>query len=164
MSDAVDPELFRQAMRRIAASVAVITTDGPAGPAGLTVSSLCSLSMTPPSLVFCVNKTSRTLSALATNNVFAANFLSDDQQLIADVFAGLVPELAARRFAVGAWSSILTGSPTLEGALCTFDCQINQTFETITHQIVIGEVLHVATSPANPLVFSRRRYWRLAAA
>lgn len=164
MTGAIDPELFRQAMRRTAASVAVVTTDGPAGPAGLTVSSLCSLSITPPALIFCVSTTSRTLSTLTTNGVFAANFLSEDQSLIADVFAGLSPEFAERRFAVGTWSSIATGSPVLVGALCTFDCRVNQTFEVNTHRVVIGEVIHVSSADAEPLVFSDRKYWRLAVA
>ena len=164
MSDAVDPDLFRQAMRRTAASVAVVTTDGPAGPAGLTVSSLCSLSITPPSLIFCADKTSRTLSALMANGVFAANFLSEEQQLIADVFAGLLPDFADRRFAAGSWSPLVTGSPALVGALCTFDCRVTQTFDAETHTIVTGAVLHVRSAGAEPLVFSHRRYWRLSAA
>lgn len=164
MTAALDPELFRQAMRRTAASVAIVTTDGPAGPAGLTVSSLCSLSITPPALIFCVSKASRTLPVLTANGVFAASVLADDQSMIADVFAGLSPEFAERRFAVGTWTSIVTGSPVLAGALCTFDCRVNHAFDINTHRVVIGEVLHVASAEAEPLVFSDRKYWRLAVA
>lgn len=164
MSDGIDPELFREAMRRTAASVAIVTTDGPAGAAGLTVSSLCSLSMTPPALIFCIAKTSRTLSAITANGVFAANFLSDDQSFIADVFAGLVGDFAERRFSVGRWSTIATGSPALDAALCTFDCRVTQTFDVNTHRIVIGNVLRVSLEGSGPLIFSRRRYWRLTAA
>lgn len=164
MTGSVDPDLFRQAMRRTAASVAIVTTDGPAGPAGLTVSSLCSLSITPPAMIFCVSKASRTLSTLMANGVFAASVLADDQSLIADVFAGLSPEFAERRFAVGSWTSLVTGAPALVGALCTFDCRLNHTFDINTHRVVIGEVVHIATADADPLVFSDRKYWRLAVA
>ena len=45
---------FLAAMRRLAAGVAVVTTNGPAGKAGLTVSSLSSLTADPPAVLVCI--------------------------------------------------------------------------------------------------------------
>ncbi|MCK0197286.1 flavin reductase family protein [Ancylobacter sp. 6x-1] len=159
----IDPALFREAMGRTAAGVTVVTTDGEAGRAGLTVSSLCSLSMEPPSVLFCVHRDSRSLPALIANGVFAANILGHEQHRIADSFAGLIPELRDDRFAAGEWDIRETGSPLLVGALCRFDCRIAGLFDFGTHRIVAGEVVAVETHAEEPLVYSRRAYRRLSA-
>jgi flavin reductase (DIM6/NTAB) family NADH-FMN oxidoreductase RutF len=59
----VGVDRLREAMGRTAAGVTVVTTDGPAGRAGLTVSSPCSLSLEPASILFCVHAGSRRLAA-----------------------------------------------------------------------------------------------------
>ncbi|MDQ0511653.1 flavin reductase family protein [Ancylobacter amanitiformis] len=160
----IDIALFREAMGRTASGVTVVTTDGEAGRAGVTVSSLCSLSMEPPSVLFCLNKGSRTLPTLIANGVFAANILAHGQHRVADSFAGLIPELADDRFAVAEWERLHTGAPVLMGALCRFDCRIAGMFEFGTHHIIAGEVLALASDAAKPLVYSNRAYHKLEVA
>lgn len=94
---------FRETMRRTASGVAILTTDGAAGRAGITVSTLCSLSMEPPSVVACVHRDNRALETIMCNGVFAANVLADDQESVAKAFAGMIPELREDRFASGRW-------------------------------------------------------------
>ena len=50
---------FLQAMRRVASSVTVVTTDGPHGRHGATVSAFCSVSADPPSVLICLRADSR---------------------------------------------------------------------------------------------------------
>ena len=71
-------EQFRESMRRTASGVAILTTDGSAGRAGLTVSTFCSLSMEPPSVIACVHQDNRALQILLANGVFAASVLATD--------------------------------------------------------------------------------------
>ncbi|MBS7538926.1 flavin reductase family protein [Ancylobacter lacus] len=160
----IDPALFRDAMGRTASGVTVVTTAGEAGRAGLTVSSLCSLSMEPPSVLFCVHRDSRSLPAILANGVFAANILGHDQHRVADSFAGLIPEWRDDRFAAGTWDTRVTGAPLLHGALCRFDCRVAGVFAFGTHHIVAGEVVAVETHAEEPLVYTRRGYRRLASA
>lgn len=162
--DGIDVALFRQAMGLTASGVTVVTTDGEAGRGGVTVSSLCSLSMEPPSVLFCLNKGSRVLPTLTANGVFAANILAHDQHRVADSFAGLIPELREDRFKVAEWDALHTGSPVLRGALCRFDCRIASVFEFGTHHIIAGEVLAVESLETKPLVYSNRGYHKLQAA
>jgi flavin reductase (DIM6/NTAB) family NADH-FMN oxidoreductase RutF len=162
MNASLDLDRFRNAMRLTASGVAVITTAGTGGQAGLTVSSLSSLSMDPPSVIFCVHKDARALAVLLENGVFAANILAQEQSRVADAFAGLIPELREDRFAVSPWHSLLTGAPALDGAMCTFDCRIATTFSFGTHVILVGEVVDLRTSDTGPLVFSGKRYCKLA--
>ena len=160
----VDPAHFRAAMGRTAAGVTVVTTAGEAGRTGVTVSTLCSLSLDPPSVLFCIHRDCRALPALIANGVFAANILAGGQQRVADSFAGLIPELRDDRFAAGEWDLLATGSPLLRGALCRFDCKIASVFAFGSHHIVAGEVLAVETQAEDPLIYSDRAYRRLQAA
>lgn len=156
-------ERFRDTMRQTASGVAVLATDGAAGRAGVTVSTLCSLSMQPPSVIACVNCDSRALEPLLSNGVFTANVLAGDQENVAKAFAGMIPEFRQDRFAVGSWDVMLTGAPALKGALARFDCRVATTFEFGTHRIVVGEVVEVSGRVADPLVFAGRNFRRLAA-
>ena len=151
---------FRDAMRRTAAGVTVVTTEGAHGRGGLTVSTLCSLSLEPCSVIACVNLQSATLAAIRGNGIFAASILADTQAAVAQAFAGGRP--AEERFGVGAWHPLVTGSPVLEGALASFDCRLVDTHDFGSHCIIIGEVLATMHSDAQPLVHSQRRYHRLA--
>ncbi|QCI69426.1 flavin reductase [Phreatobacter stygius] len=160
----VDGARFREAMRLTVSGVAVVTTDGPHGRGGMTVSTLCSLSMEPPSVVVCIHAANRSLQTLIDNGVFAANALADGQEHVADTFAGLVAALRDDRFAAGAWSVLGTGAPVLDGALCSFDCRVASVFAFGSHRIVVGEVLGLNVTPAAPLVYSDRAYRRLQAA
>jgi flavin reductase (DIM6/NTAB) family NADH-FMN oxidoreductase RutF len=151
---------FRDAMRRTASGVTVVTTDGPGGRGGLTVSTLCSLSLEPCSVIACVNLQSATLAAIRENGVFAASILADHQAAVAEAFAGGAP--AEQRFGFGDWHPVLTGSPVLEGALASFDCRLVDTHDFGSHCIIIGEVHATMHSDAQPLIHAQRRYHRLA--
>jgi flavin reductase (DIM6/NTAB) family NADH-FMN oxidoreductase RutF len=157
-------ERFRETMRRTASGVAILTSDGTAGRAGVTVSTLCSLSMEPPSVIACVHRDNRALEILLGNGTFVANVLGEDQEHVAKTFAGLVPELRDDRFACGAWRELATGAPALAGALANFDCRIASTHDYGTHRILIGEVVELAGGAGDPLLFVDRTFRRLAAA
>jgi flavin reductase (DIM6/NTAB) family NADH-FMN oxidoreductase RutF len=154
---------FRDTMRRTASGVAVLTTDGAAGRAGVTVSTLCSLSMEPPSVIACVHRDNRTLDIILRNGFFAANVLAGDQEHVAKAFAGLIPELRDDRFASGAWLTAATGAPLLQGSLASFDCRTASTHDFGTHRILIGEVVDLVSSDGDPLLFADRSFHRLAA-
>lgn len=89
---------FRETMRRTASGVAILTTDGLAGRAGITVSTLCSQSMEPPSVVACVHGDNRALETILSNGIFTANVLAEDQEIVARAFAGMIPEMRDDRF------------------------------------------------------------------
>src|SRR3984893_16879814 len=81
-------EGFRSAMRDLASGVSLITTGQGEERTGLTATSVSSLSMEPPSLVVCINRTSTTLQAMRKNRVFGVNVLAAGHRAIADRFAG----------------------------------------------------------------------------
>jgi flavin reductase (DIM6/NTAB) family NADH-FMN oxidoreductase RutF len=152
--------LFREAMSRTAAGVVVVTTDGRGGRSGATVSSFSSMSLTPPSVLVCLDSVSRTLAAIRENGCFCANVLAQEQSALAEIFARRTDH-AEDKFALGAWARLTTGAPALEGAVAQFDCRLAKTFSYASHVIVIGEVLRLATRPLPPLVYSGRVFHRL---
>ncbi|POF30934.1 flavin reductase family protein [Roseibium marinum] len=163
MTSTFETDRFREAMRRTASGVAVVTTAGHAGRAGLTVSSLCSLSMEPPSVVLSVHKDSRALATMLENGQFVANILAQHQERVANVFAGLVPEMRENRFAVADWDDLDSGLPALADALCNFECRVAGVFEFGTHRIIAGEVLGLRMAEARPLVFCDRGFHQIQA-
>ena len=164
MTDSVLETCFRDAMRRTASGVAVLTTDGPAGRAGVTVSTLCSLSMEPPSVIACVHRESRALPTIIQNGAFVANVLAQGQRRVAESFAGQIPEFLNDRFAAGTWSSLTTGAPALVGALANFDCKIAQMFDYGSHRMLVGQVVDVGVGSDVPLIYCDRSFQQLAAA
>jgi flavin reductase (DIM6/NTAB) family NADH-FMN oxidoreductase RutF len=147
-------ERFRNAMRLGASGIAVLATDGATGRAGMTVSSFCSLSLSPPSVLACLERGSRTAAAVLGNRAFAVSVLSEAQAEIARLFSG--PE--DDRFERVAWQPSANGCPAIAGALAVFECRLAGAYTHATHEIVVGDVAALGAGEGNPLVYSRRRY------
>ncbi|MCW4114448.1 flavin reductase [Aurantimonas sp. MSK8Z-1] len=156
----VDRAQFRDAMARHAAAVTLVTTDGPAGRRGVTVTSACSVSDDPAILLVCLNTSNALNQRFLDNGVFAVNVLSAVQEDLArDFSGGLPPE---QRFDRGDWDRLATGAPTLPGALVSFDCRLRESQVVATHRILFGEVVALRLSePAASLVYRDRRYRHL---
>ena len=149
---------FIEAMSQAVATVSVVTTDGAAGRAGVTVSAMCSVSADPPMLLVCVHHKSAACAALRDNGRFCVNLLGDGQADIADTFAGRLPATDDDRFAYAEWRSLVTGAPALDGALVALDCYLVGHLRQGTHSVFIGEVAEVALGEGAPLVYAQRAY------
>ncbi|MGE6742952.1 flavin reductase family protein [Allorhizobium pseudoryzae] len=152
--------VLREAMRNSASGVAIVTTDGPAGRMGVTVSSFCSLSLSPPSVLVCVHEGSRALPAIIENGLFAVSLLSDDEEAVARAFAGQIPEFRDNKFAATTWQKACTGAPITENAHAGFDCRLSRQITFGTHAILIGEVLATVARPKQPLVYYNQGFHR----
>ena len=82
------PDDFVNSMSRAVSGVSIVTTDGPSGRFGLTVSSMTSVSADPSMLLFCINRNAVPHDAFRANGRFAINVLAVSQQRMADQFAG----------------------------------------------------------------------------
>ncbi len=154
---------FLEGMSRAAASVCVVTTDGPAGRSGMTVSAMTSVSADSltPSLLVCLNRASLTAAMVRRNGVFCVNLLREDQSVLSDIFSGRVEPTQSDRFEQIDCQTLRTGSPVIDGVLVAFDCRIAQAIEYGTHWILIGNVEDVQVSPEQaPLVYANRCYSR----
>lgn len=154
-------EAFLEGMSRAAATVNVITTAGPAGRAGLTVSAMTSVSAdTPkPVLLVCINASSAGAAAMIENGVFAVNILGESQTAVSDVFAGRGAHRGEAKFDCARWCAGATGAPLLEDALVSFDCRVGLHRLIGTHHVIFGDVegVHLA-APCRPLIYADRGY------
>ncbi|VFU08893.1 FMN reductase (NADH) RutF 2 [Methylocella tundrae] len=150
---------FRNAMSRIAAAVHIVTTNGPAGLGGITVTSVTSITLDPAMMLFCINKASASVDRIVENGVFCINALTPAHQVLADIFAGRTDQRLEERFAGADWTKLATGSPALREAAASFDCRLVEAKEVGTHLIMIGLVEAVVYGPeGESLVYAHRRY------
>lgn len=155
----VDAAHFRQVLGHFPTGVTVITSTNPDGaPVGLAVGSFFSVSLEPPLVAFCAEKTSSTYPKIEASGRFAVNVLADDQEDVCRIFAS---KAADRFMGVGYKPAPRSGAPLLAGVLAWIDCEIDVVHEAGDHWIVIGRVhdLDVAREGA-PLVFFRGGYGR----
>ncbi|KZL21292.1 NADH:FAD oxidoreductase [Pseudovibrio axinellae] len=146
-------------MSRLGASVHLLTSTGAAGRVGATVSSVCSVSDNPPTLLVCLNRTAKVNQIVKTNGVFSINTLIHDHTELSNVFAGQGELPMDERFAKGNWISLATGSPILNSARVSFDCQIKEVSEVGTHSVIFGEVVAARLGEVAPaLIYLDRNY------
>jgi len=153
---------FREAMSRVATAVHVVTTDGAGGRMGATVSAFCSVSDEPPTVLVCLNRTSRLHGALLKNRVFCVNTLSEGHENVSDAFAGRGQLDMEERFARTTWTPLATGSPGLDDARLSVDCEVFSVSEVGTHSVIIGSVRDVRMrEPGKSLIYIQRGYQSL---
>ncbi len=152
-------QLFRDAMSRVAGAVHLIATDGPGGKGGLTATAVTSVSDAPPTLLVCLNKSSRTAAVVRENGAFSVNTLGAGQQELANVFAGRTPARGAQRFEHGKWLADALGQPCLADALVGFSCEVEEIKPVASHLVVIGTIRDIRLGTAHAgLVYTRRAF------
>lgn len=137
---------FRGAMRSLAGGVSVITVGRGRDITGMTVTSVSSLSVDPPTLIVSINRASSSWPLLKRYGAFGVNILSADQIDVAERFAGKGGVKGGDRFLGAKWTTRVSGTPLLVGALSALDCDVEDIIERHSHAIVIGRVLDIETS------------------
>jgi flavin reductase (NADH)/flavin reductase len=152
----MDKDTFRAAMRQVAGAVTVVTTRSVDGePRGVTATAVCSLTVEPPSVIACINRDTWVGQIAPESGNFCVNVLAKAQQPVAETFAGRSALAGAERFQVGDWQDADTGAPVLDGAIASFDCELEKAVDFATHVVLIGRVRRtVSDNPdAEPLVY-----------
>ncbi len=148
---------FRNAMSLLPTAVNVVTTEGLSGAHGFTASAVCSVTDTPPTLLVCMNTTSRSHGHFMENKILSVNVLGAQHEHISNTFASKL--CSEQRFQQGTWTKLVTGSPVLEDALVSFDCEIEQVQEVGTHSVFICRVVAIKQSEQDEsLVYFNRTY------
>ncbi|GAA0677370.1 hypothetical protein GCM10009548_54370 [Streptomyces malaysiensis subsp. malaysiensis] len=150
---------FRSFMTCFPSGVAVLTTALPDGtPLGMTCTSLCSVSLSPPVLLVCIRSASPTLKAILERGAFAANLLHEDARATSEVFSSGAPD----RFDRVDWAPGSDGGvPHLvDEAHAIADCAVRQYDALGDHTVVFAEVtgVRIASTSPRPLLYGLRRY------
>lgn len=156
---AIEPDLFRQLLRRHAAGVVVITALGPAGPAGFTATSFTSVSLHPPLVSFCLDRRSSSWPAVEAAGHVGVHVLADAQEHVARQFA----TSGIDRFAAPtSWRPGAHDVPLLDGALAVLVCRVVDRVSAGDHAIVLAEPVVGEHQEGLPLLYHMGRYLKAA--
>jgi flavin reductase len=147
-------------MARLGAAVNIVTSDGPAGIHGLTVSAVCSISDDPATLLVCINRASRGYVAVRENGVLCVNILGPGHAELSARFARSVADIDERFGDRAAWMMMPSGSLGLREATVSLDCSVVRVLDVGTHGMFICEATHVRFGPAcEGLVYFDRGFY-----
>lgn len=153
----VGAEQLCRALRRRAAGVAIVTTCADGVIHGMTATSVTGVCLEPPLLLVCLSKTSLTHRLICQSGVFAVNVLSQEQQALAERFAGRTG--AGNRFHGTSYSQAVTGAPVFVDCLGYFDCRVTATYDGGDHTIFVGRVFaSVTPRDGPPLIYHEGNY------
>jgi flavin reductase (DIM6/NTAB) family NADH-FMN oxidoreductase RutF len=156
--------LFRAAMRLIIGNVSVITAGVGVERSGLVVISMVSLSVDPPKVIACVNRSSSTWPLIERFGHFGVSSLAPHHQAVAERFSGFGGAKGADRYVGAEWISLETGASLLKDAVAVFDCRLDEMIDRGSHSIVVGSVAAVRSNDlGGALAYWRGQYRSLAA-
>ncbi len=156
---AVSSDEFRAALSRFPSGVTVVTTRDEQGRFhGITVSAFCSVSLEPPRVLICIEKSTGSHSALHWSRAFVVNMLSERQKDISERFASQIED----KFDSLEFRSGIDGIPLIPGCLVTLECRITNAYDGGDHSIFVGEVEKTEISDGDPILYFRGDYRSIA--
>lgn len=144
---------FKLAMRRLASTVAIITTVQDDGMrAGMAATAVSSVSTDPPSLVISINRQASLHDCIAASGLFCVNILSPLHNDLVMPFSGKARGEA--RFAFGDWEFHDSGLACLKDALASLACVVDARMTYASHTLFIGRVEAIRMAgQSDPLVW-----------
>jgi flavin reductase (DIM6/NTAB) family NADH-FMN oxidoreductase RutF len=153
----LDGAEFRRILGHWVSGVSVVTAQAPGeAPCGLTANAFCSVSLEPPLVLVCVEKSADSHDCIARAGAFCVNVLPSDHERIARHFA----ETEGEKFTGIAFRTERTGAPVLDVALAWVECRLHESYEGGDHTIFLGEVIAGDAHEGAPLLYYRGGYGR----
>ena len=150
----IDEAQFKAAMSHFASGVTVVTTEHEGKPYGMTVASFASLSLRPPLVVVCIEKSVKSHDAIAAAGKFGVSILGADQADVSNRFASKVED----KFEGMSVTQGELGVPLVDNAICALECRVHDQLPGGDHTIFVGEVTSASMRDAAPLVYFRSGY------
>ncbi|MGA7673253.1 MAG: flavin reductase family protein [Nitrolancea sp.] len=158
----IDREAFKEVVSKFASGVTVVTTKDERGFHGVTVSSFCSLSLDPPLILVCVDRSIQSHDMITSAPSFMVNILSRGQTFIAEQFSGQTP-LADPTFGRVPHTVTESGLPILSDAVAWLECDTWNAYPGGDHTIIVGQVRRGGLGEQDdPLVYFDREFTDLS--
>jgi flavin reductase (DIM6/NTAB) family NADH-FMN oxidoreductase RutF len=145
----VDPDVFRAAVARLPAGVAVLALRWRGVDHAMTASAVASVSLDPPLLLFCVHVDARLRDALDDVDVWTVSVLGDDQGPVADWLASPGRPAFGQLDRVPHVRAPLSGAAWVEGAAAWFECRTFAVHRAGDHDVVLGTVVEALQGAAS---------------
>jgi flavin reductase (DIM6/NTAB) family NADH-FMN oxidoreductase RutF len=151
LSDAAAQKIFRDVIGHFATGVTIVTAADAGRSYGTTVSAVSSVSLEPPTLLVCLNRTSRTRDVVDRTRQFAVNILGVGQGELARRFAtDRDDKFDGVEFDTGAF-----GVPLIKDVVAHIECTVRETATSGTHTVFFGEVQRAEPFEGDPLLYYR---------
>ena len=149
---------FRAALGRFPSGVTVVTTKDATGRFhGITVSAFSSVSLEPPMILVCIEKTTGTHYAFQESEFFVVNILAEGQEELSNHFASQIPD----KFDSVDYHLGIGEIPVLENAFVTLECRLAYAHEGGDHTIFVGLIEKSSVENGKPLVYWHSNYRKL---
>jgi flavin reductase (DIM6/NTAB) family NADH-FMN oxidoreductase RutF len=155
----MDAAMFRRLLSRFASGIAIITARDGESDVGMTVSAFCSVSLSPPLVLVCVDHGASMHDLLLQHPKLGINIMACEH------------EAHCRRFADKTETQRFDGVPCrrgessvmlLDDAMAHLECQLVHHCEAGDHTIFIAQVERGAMHEGRPLVFYGGQFAQLA--
>ena len=154
----LDPDSFRSVLGRFASGVTVLTTRSGGTDAGMTVSSFCSLSLEPPLVLACVDKSADMHEMLPSGQRVVFNILSASQEALSRRFS---EEEGSQRFDGIGFRRDRHDVVVLDDVLAWIEGSIVAQHDAGDHSIFVAQVDGATSSDLRPLLYYRGGYAEL---
>jgi flavin reductase (DIM6/NTAB) family NADH-FMN oxidoreductase RutF len=158
----VTQDQYRECLGRWASGVTIVTARSGDTIHGMTVSDFSGVSLDPPLVAVCADKSSNTLGVIRGGGCFAVNVLAAGQEALSNKFASKKDEF--KRFESLETEDGPTGAPLLAGCVSNIDCKVVAEHDAGDHIIFVGEVQHMASRDIEPLLYFGGSYGRFSKA
>jgi flavin reductase (DIM6/NTAB) family NADH-FMN oxidoreductase RutF len=154
----VTEDEFRNVLGRFPSGVTVVTTVGANGKDyGITVSAFSSVSLVPPLVLICIERTASAHEPLTNSASFVVNILSADQEQLARRFSIVDID----RFEGVGYSRAQNGIPILDDVVAVLECTRTTLYDGGDHTIIIARVDAARAYGTKPLLYYRGGYSQL---
>ena len=157
-----DKDEFRRIMGRFATGVTIVTSRLGDDLHGMTANALTSVSLEPPLVLVCVDRSADSHDIIERSGIFAVNILARGQEALSISFA-VKDRAAAHRLVDVPHHTRSTGAPIIDGSLAYLDCRVVGRYPGGDHTIFMGEVVGAGSlDDEAPLIFYQGRYLGIA--
>lgn len=147
---AIDPAVQRQVFGSVPKGVTAITgLAGDGSPRGFVVATFQSLSLDPPLVTFCVDKSSSTWPTLRSLGRFTANILSTEQAPVCRALSRKGDE----KFRGIDYRESPLGTPRITGSAAWIDCEVLSEVVAGDHYMIVGSIEELVPGEGEALVY-----------
>ena len=156
----ISGEQYKQTLAQWPSGVTIVTSRDGDRVQGMTVSSFNEVSLDPPLVLMCADKSTITNELIRASGSFSVSVLAQGQEELSNRFASKKHE--HERFKGLECETGKTGCPRIPGAVAWLDCKIFQSVDAGDHLIHIGEIHDSEVTDRPPLIYFRQGYHTLA--
>lgn len=150
----VEQNQYKHVIGHFTTGVSIITVRNNGIDFGITASAVSSVSVEPPMLLVCINKSTGTCHAISESKTFTVNIMTETQKDLALQFARANTD----KFQNVDFSYGELGNPVLNQTLAYLECRVVEEVIGGTHSVFLAEVHTAHADSGEPLIYFRGKF------